>query len=48
MRGLMDARHPVYALADVMVESRDIPHERVVGDVIAALDAWLGAEERSR
>jgi shikimate kinase len=48
MRGLMDARHPVYALADVMVESRDIPHERVVGDVIAALDAWLGEEERSR
>ncbi len=48
MRGLMDARHPVYALADIMVESRDVPHERVVADVIAGLDAWLGDEERSR
>lgn len=48
MRGLMDTRHPVYGLADVMVESRDIPHERVVGDVIAALDAWLAEEERRR
>jgi shikimate kinase len=48
MRGLMEARHPVYALADIMVESRDIPHDRVVADVIAGLDAWLGEEERSR
>ena len=48
MRGLMDARHPVYGLAYIMVESRDIPHDRVVAEVIAALDAWLGEEERSR
>jgi shikimate kinase len=48
MRGLMEARHPLYALADIMVESRDVPHDRVVGDVIAGLDAWLGEEERSR
>jgi shikimate kinase len=48
MRGLMDARHPVYALADIVVESREIPHERVVGDVIEALDSWLCNEDRSR
>jgi hypothetical protein len=38
----------VYSLADIVVESRDIPHDRVVADVIAALDAWLSEEERSR
>lgn len=48
MRDLMEARHPVYALADMVVESRDIPHERVVGCVIEALDAWLSEAERGR
>jgi shikimate kinase len=45
MRDLMRVRHPVYALADVTVESRDVPHDRVVLDVMEALDAWLGPEE---
>jgi shikimate kinase len=44
MRELMAARHPIYALADVTVASRDIPHERVADDVIGALHAWLSAE----
>jgi shikimate kinase len=48
MRGLMEARHPVYALADIVVESRDVPHDRVVGSIIEALDAWLSEAERSR
>jgi shikimate kinase len=48
MRGLMEARHPVYALADIVVESRDVPHDRVVGSIIEALDAWLSQAERSR
>lgn len=41
MRGLMDARHPVYGGADVMVLSRDVSHDRVVQDVMEALDAYL-------
>jgi shikimate kinase len=41
MRRLMDARHPVYALADLTVESREAPHDRVVDETLAALDAWL-------
>jgi hypothetical protein len=45
MRQLMEIRHPVYALADLTVESRDIPHERVVNDTVAGLDRWLAEED---
>jgi shikimate kinase len=39
LSGLMKKRHPVYAEADVVVESyMDDPHEVVVGRIIAALD----------
>ncbi|GJD93855.1 shikimate kinase [Methylobacterium iners] len=41
MRQLMDLRHPVYGEADVMVPSRDVSHDRVVQDVMEALDAHL-------
>ena len=30
MRRLMEVRHPIYALADITVESHEAPHERVV------------------
>jgi shikimate kinase len=46
MRQLMAARQPVYALADLTVESKDIPHERVVDDTLQALHAWLATEAR--
>lgn len=39
MRGLMDQRHPVYALADVIVHSREVPHEFIVGEIISGLGA---------
>ena len=44
MRQLMAARQPVYALADLTVASRDIPHDRVVDDALQALLAWLSVE----
>src|SRR5918998_5765945 len=44
MRQLMEARQPVYALADITVESRDIPHDRVVDDALDALLAWMSVE----
>ncbi len=44
MRRLIAVRHPVYARADVTVESRDTPHERVVQETLRALDAWLAKE----
>lgn len=45
MRRLMELRHPVYALADVTVESREQPHDRVAQDVLVALRDWLAAED---
>jgi shikimate kinase len=37
MRSLMAARYPIYAEADLTVESRDIPHDAIVNEIIAAL-----------
>jgi shikimate kinase len=42
MRELMEKRYPVYALADVTVESRDVQHGQMVNDVIRALAQWNG------
>lgn len=42
MRGLMEKRYPVYGLADVKVESRDVAHAQMVNDVIKALGRWKG------
>jgi len=39
MRALIEQRHPVYALADITVLSRDIAHEVIVSEIIAALAA---------
>jgi shikimate kinase len=41
MRDLMKKRYPVYAEADVTIESRDVPHDVIVNEVIAALKAKL-------
>lgn len=45
MRKLIDERYPVYAKADLVVDSRDVPHSVIVKDVIAAL---LNFESASR
>ena len=37
MRQLMQARYPIYATADITVESRDLPHDTVVEEIIEAL-----------
>jgi len=39
---LIDLRYPVYALADITVESRDVQHTQMVNDVVRALAAWPG------
>ncbi len=39
MRALIDLRHPVYALADVTVQSREVAHEVIVGEILSALAA---------
>ena len=40
MQRLMDERYPVYAKADVTVESRDVQHTQMVNDVIKMLAKW--------
>jgi shikimate kinase len=37
MRHLMETRYPVYASADITVESHDLPHDAIVGEIIDAL-----------
>lgn len=44
MRDLMERRYPIYAFADVTVESRDVQHNNMVNDVIRALTQWDGWE----
>jgi shikimate kinase len=44
MKNLMEERYPVYAEADVRVESRDVPHDVIVGAVIDALADRLGCK----
>ena len=46
MRDLMEKRYPVYALADVTVESRDVQHGQMVNDVIRALAQWDGWDRK--
>jgi shikimate kinase len=43
MRRLMDTRYPVYAQADIVVDSRNSSHRAVVGNVLSALARHLGA-----
>lgn len=41
IRDLMEQRYPLYAEADVMVMSRDVPHDTIVNEIVAALAARL-------
>jgi shikimate kinase len=41
LRALLAEREPTYALADLTVQSREVPHEAIVADVLAALAAHL-------
>ncbi|MEZ5840405.1 MAG: shikimate kinase [Hyphomicrobiales bacterium] len=43
MRDLIAVRYPVYGLADITVQSRDVPHETIVEEILVALDAALPA-----
>lgn len=42
LRRLLDERAPVYATADIVVQSREVTHEVVVADILAALAAHFG------
>jgi shikimate kinase len=39
LRQLIDERYPVYAAADLIVESRDVPHDTIVDEIVEGLRA---------
>jgi len=41
LQALLAQREPTYALADLTVQSREVPHEAIVADVMTALAAYL-------
>ena len=47
LRELIAVRHPVYALADVTVVSREVAHEVIVNEIIEALAVLPAPDERT-
>lgn len=45
MQNLMDERYPVYAGADITIESRNVPHEVILEEIVEALAARMSAED---
>jgi len=43
LRDLLTTRQPIYAQADITVQSRDVPHDAIVTEIIEALTAFLSA-----
>lgn len=41
MRRLIDERYPIYAEAPIHVQSREVAHDVVIDELLAALDAYL-------
>lgn len=50
LRQLIALREPTYALADLTVQSREVPHDAIVAEIVAALAAFLnvGAESERK
>jgi shikimate kinase len=47
LRDLIAARYPTYELAELTVESREVPHERIVEEILAELARHLGVARAS-
>jgi len=41
LRSLIDQRYPLYAQADLTIQSREVPHEKIVDEIVGALEAFL-------
>jgi shikimate kinase len=48
LRELLAAREPIYAQADLTVQSRDVPHDAVVAEIIERLADFLGGASQRR
>src|SRR5579864_5374410 len=45
LRELLVAREPIYAQADLTVQSREVPHDAIVAEIMTALATFLNAPE---
>jgi shikimate kinase len=45
IKDLLPLREPIYALADIVVQSRDEPHDAIIDEIVAALRDKLGVTE---
>jgi shikimate kinase len=43
LRQLLAEREPVYAQSDITVQSREVPHDAIVTEIMRALAAFLEA-----
>lgn len=44
LKRLIEERYPVYAEADITVESREVPHDTIVGEILTKVEAWLSQQ----
>ena len=45
LKRLIEERYPVYAEADITVESREVPHETIVAEIFGKVETWLASPE---
>ena len=43
LRALMEERYPIYARADITIQSREVPHEKIVDEIVGALARRLAS-----
>jgi shikimate kinase len=48
LRELLAQREPVYGLSDLTVQSREVPHEAIVTEIVAALSGFLDVSSLSQ
>ncbi|MBI4274909.1 MAG: shikimate kinase [Rhizobiales bacterium] len=46
LKQLIDMRYPIYAEADLTIDSRDVMHDVIVDEIIGTLRAWLEAKKQ--
>ena len=47
LKRLIDERDPVYAEADLTIVSREVPHDTIVNETLAALAGYFGLDNRA-
>jgi shikimate kinase len=48
LKELLAQREPIYAQADIIITSREGPHDSVVDSIMESLERWLAGSEASR